>query len=121
MRIKTYKGYEDTIGVEVDGVLTIEDFIVEESAPYYDQYGFRWSATLGLRLKKEVAELIDILLPKSSQWNRSKRIEESFTQTYWETSVWAPDDADLRIALFTGFPVNVFTPEYTEDAPDCVT
>ena len=69
MKIKTLKGYQDTQFVEVLEPLTLEDFIIEETAPLYNDRG-AVITTLALQLKEEVAEHIDILLDSVYRYNK---------------------------------------------------
>ena len=62
MKIKQSKGYSDTVHTEVLEPLTLEDFIIEEEAPVFTEYSRRWSTSLTLILKDEVAEHIAPLL-----------------------------------------------------------
>jgi tetrahydrodipicolinate N-succinyltransferase len=64
MKIKTHKGYGDTQHVEVVEPLTLDDFIIQEEAPYYSEYSKRVSLSLKLILKEEVVEAIKPILPQ---------------------------------------------------------
>ena len=72
MKIKQSKGYRDTIHTEVVEPLTLEDFIIEEAAPFYSEHGQYWYTSLMLTLKDEVAENIAPVLANRDHWSPEK-------------------------------------------------
>jgi hypothetical protein len=83
MIIKTYKGYNDTMAIEVQGELTREDFIIEETAPHFAEYTEGIDYRLRLILKDEVALAIDLALPRSRNYSYQERKELETVQTEW--------------------------------------
>ena len=64
MQIKTFKGYNDTTGIEVQGELTLEDFIVIEKGPERSDWTENVQSSIAIELKNEVVQRISSVLPK---------------------------------------------------------
>ena len=82
MKIKTYKGYNDTTFIEVLEPLTLEDFIIEEQAPAFALFSSDVCARLTLTLKEEVAKHIGILLNDIDYWKPEKGKYTTFTKYF---------------------------------------
>ena len=78
MKIKTYKGYSDSRYVEVLEPLTLEDFIIEETAPHVNSMNNAIVATLNIKLKDEVKENISVILADRDCWNKDKGKIDTF-------------------------------------------
>lgn len=87
MKIKTYKGYNDTMGVEVQGKLTLEDFIIEETAPTFTYFDAMVRTKLTLTLKEDLVKELMPILTKTKGWDHESKKEvitptTSFTKSF---------------------------------------
>jgi hypothetical protein len=83
MQVKTFKGYSNTKAIEVQGELTREDFIIEETAPQFSEYGESVDFRVKLTLKDEVADSIEEALPRHKSYSYRERKELEEIQKVW--------------------------------------
>jgi hypothetical protein len=83
MKVETFKGYNDTQAVRVQGELTLEDFIIHEEAVTQSDWNGKMSASISIKLKDEVREEIYGALPKSKSYNYSTKQDEINVTDSW--------------------------------------